>query len=80
MRNLAVLYIIIYNFSTSKFEIFIHLLFFFTVFAWDAERKGTDVHLQADPTKLELLQTQFTTKKEDFKEKQKSSILDKVNF
>ncbi|PIK48829.1 putative pre-mRNA-splicing factor SLU7 [Apostichopus japonicus] len=47
------------------------------MFAWDAERKGTDVHLQADPTKLELLQTQFTTKKEDFKEKQKSSILDK---
>lgn len=47
------------------------------MFAWDAERKGTDVHLQADPTKLELLQRQFTTKKENFKEKQKSSILDK---
>lgn len=48
------------------------------VFAWEAYEKGTEVHLQADPTKLELLHQSFRVKKEDFKNQQKESILEKV--
>ncbi|KAG7465131.1 hypothetical protein MATL_G00172990 [Megalops atlanticus] len=47
------------------------------LFAWEAYDKGSDVHLQADPTKLELLHQSFKVKKEDFKDKQKESILEK---
>ncbi|CAH1784981.1 unnamed protein product [Owenia fusiformis] len=47
------------------------------VFAWEAYEKGADVHVQADPTRLEMLNKEFKTKKEDFKESQKESILDK---
>lgn len=50
----------------------------FVVFAWEAYDKGSEVHLQADPTKLELLYKSFKVKKEDFKEQQKESILEKV--
>lgn len=49
-----------------------------TVFAWEAYDKGSEVHLQADPTKLELLYKSFKVKKEDFKAQQKESILEKV--
>lgn len=52
--------------------------FLCAVFAWEAYERGSDVHLQADPTKLELLHQSFRVKKEDFKEKQKESILEKV--
>ncbi|KAJ8406135.1 hypothetical protein AAFF_G00310230 [Aldrovandia affinis] len=48
-----------------------------TMFAWEAYDKGSEVHLQADPTKLELLHQSFKVKKEDFKDKQKESILAK---
>uniref|UniRef100_A0A2K6K0F9 Pre-mRNA-splicing factor SLU7 n=1 Tax=Rhinopithecus bieti TaxID=61621 RepID=A0A2K6K0F9_RHIBE len=47
------------------------------LFAWEAYDKGSEVHLQADPTKLELLYKSFKVKKEDFKEQQKESILEK---
>nr|XP_060620941.1 pre-mRNA-splicing factor SLU7 [Anolis sagrei ordinatus] len=47
------------------------------LFAWEAYEKGSEVHLQADPTKLELLYKSFKVKKEDFKEQQKESILEK---
>lgn len=50
------------------------------VFAWEAYEKGSEVHLQADPTKLELLHQSYKVKKDDFKEKQKESILEKVQF
>lgn len=49
------------------------------VFAWEAYEKGADVNLQADPTKLELLHKEYKVKKEDFKQDQKQSILDKVS-
>ena len=52
----------------------------FVVFAWEAYDKGSEVHLQADPTKLELLYKSFKVKKEDFKEQQKESILEKVTL
>ncbi|XP_078589474.1 pre-mRNA-splicing factor SLU7-like [Branchiostoma floridae x Branchiostoma japonicum] len=47
------------------------------LFAWEASGKGTDVHLQADPTKLELLHKEFKVKKDDYKQNQKGSILEK---
>lgn len=50
----------------------------FAVFAWEAYEKGSEVHLQADPTKLEVLCKSFKERKEDFKEDQKKSILEKV--
>lgn len=50
-----------------------------TVFAWEAYERGSDVHLQADPTKLELLHKSFKVKKEEFKEQQGDSILKRVN-
>ena len=50
----------------------------YSVFAWEAFDKGTDVHLQAEPTKLEMLHQEFSVKKDDFKQNQKDSILQKV--
>ncbi|XP_029439458.1 pre-mRNA-splicing factor SLU7 [Rhinatrema bivittatum] len=47
------------------------------LFAWEAYEKGSEVHLQADPTKLEVLYKSFKVKKEDFKEKQKETILER---
>ena len=49
------------------------------MFAWDAYDKGTSVHLQAEPTKLELLQKNFSVKKDKFKNEVQDSILAKVN-
>ena len=47
------------------------------MFAWEAYEKGADVHLQADPTKLELLAREFKEKKEKFEDSQKQTIVDK---
>ncbi|CAK8698288.1 unnamed protein product [Clavelina lepadiformis] len=47
------------------------------MFAWEAEDKGVDVHLQADPTRLEMLQKSFDVRKEGFKNSQRDSILAK---
>uniref|UniRef100_A0A3Q3VUS7 Pre-mRNA-splicing factor SLU7 n=1 Tax=Mola mola TaxID=94237 RepID=A0A3Q3VUS7_MOLML len=47
------------------------------LFAWEAYEKGSEVHLQADPTKLELLHKSFKVKKEEFKETQRGGILEK---
>lgn len=47
------------------------------IFAWQASEKGVDVHLQAEPTKTELLNRQFKQKKEEINTKIKQSILDK---
>lgn len=37
------------------------------LFAWEAHGKGVDVHLLAEPTKLELLQKEYEKKKDQFK-------------
>lgn len=50
------------------------------MFAWEAYEKGADVHLQADPTKLELLHKEYRVKKGDFEQDKKLSILDKVRI
>ncbi|XP_061755748.1 pre-mRNA-splicing factor SLU7 [Nerophis ophidion] len=47
------------------------------MFAWEAYERGSEAHLQADPTKLELLHRSFKVKKEDFKEQQRESILER---
>ncbi|KAL9982861.1 hypothetical protein ACROYT_G004970 [Oculina patagonica] len=47
------------------------------MFAWEAYEKGADVHLQADPTKLELLHKEYKVKKGDFEQDKKLSVLDK---
>lgn len=48
-----------------------------SVFSWEAYEKGTEAHLQADPTKLEILANEYSRKKEDYKTNVKDSILDK---
>ncbi|XP_039918699.1 LOW QUALITY PROTEIN: pre-mRNA-splicing factor SLU7-like [Hirundo rustica] len=47
------------------------------LFAWEAHNKGIEVHLQADPTKLELFYKSFKVKEEYFKAQQKEKILEK---
>ncbi|GAU99106.1 hypothetical protein RvY_10150 [Ramazzottius varieornatus] len=47
------------------------------LFAWDAYEKGVDVHLQADPTKAELLKKQYEEKKTEFKQNIGKNILQK---
>ena len=50
------------------------------MFAWEAYEKGADVHLQADPTKLELLQKEYKVKKGDFEQDKKMSVLEKLRI
>ncbi|KAK9870468.1 hypothetical protein WA026_008027 [Henosepilachna vigintioctopunctata] len=47
------------------------------LFAWEAYEKGVDVHLLAEPTKLELLQKEYDQKKDQFKNKVNKSIIEK---
>ena len=47
------------------------------MFAWEAYEHGTDVHIQADPTKLALLTKEVEKRKEDTKSMAKNSILEK---
>lgn len=47
------------------------------LFAWQAEARGTNVHLQANPTMGEMLHKQYRDKKEKLSETTKSSILEK---
>lgn len=47
------------------------------LFAWEANRRGTDVHALAEPTKLEMLRKEFTVKKTDHVSTAKKEILEK---
>ena len=47
------------------------------MFAWDAGRKGLEVHALAEPTKLEALKKEFVEKKEKLENKAKNQILEK---
>jgi len=47
------------------------------LFAWEAYEKGVDVHLLAEPTKLELLNLEFAKRKDTFKHNVKEGILEK---
>uniref|UniRef100_A0A182NND6 Pre-mRNA-splicing factor SLU7 n=1 Tax=Anopheles dirus TaxID=7168 RepID=A0A182NND6_9DIPT len=46
------------------------------LFAWEAYGKGVDVHVLAEPTKLELLQKEYETKKSQFKDEVKNKVLE----
>jgi pre-mRNA-processing factor SLU7 len=47
------------------------------IFAWDAYKHGTDVHPEAEPTALTLMQKEFNASKDEFKTDLQQSILDK---
>eukprot|EP00842_Homolaphlyctis_polyrhiza_P004712 jgi/Hompol1/5241/HPOL_004274-RA len=46
-------------------------------FAWQAENRGKEVHMQANPTQTELLYKEFMAKKGEVSQLQKQSILSK---
>lgn len=47
------------------------------MFAWDAGRKGLEVHALAEPTKLEALKKEYMQKKDTLENKAKTQILEK---
>ncbi|EDV20114.1 Pre-mRNA-splicing factor SLU7 [Trichoplax sp. H2] len=47
------------------------------LFAWEAYNKGVDVHVLAEPTKLELLRKEFNVRKDDFQDNKQKRILEK---
>lgn len=47
------------------------------LFAWEAYEKGVDVHLLAEPTKLELLKKEYEEKKNELNHRVKENILKK---
>ena len=49
------------------------------LFAWEAYNKGSEVHLQANPTQVELLKKKFAERKEELEKKKQQSVLEKVS-
>jgi len=47
------------------------------MFAWQAEERGQNVHLQSDPTRLELLQRNFKGAKTKLEEERKNLLVEK---
>jgi len=47
------------------------------LFAWQAEERGQNVHLQSDPTRLELLQRNFKGAKTKLEEERKNLLVEK---
>ncbi|XP_077266881.1 pre-mRNA-splicing factor Slu7 [Temnothorax americanus] len=47
------------------------------LFAWDAHEKGVDVHLLAEPTKLELLKQEYDKKRDELKDKARDSVIER---
>ncbi|XP_031773976.1 pre-mRNA-splicing factor Slu7 isoform X1 [Apis florea] len=45
------------------------------LFAWEAHERGVDVHLLAEPTKLELLKQEYDKKRDELKDKTRESII-----
>ncbi|GKY91067.1 hypothetical protein MPSEU_000079500 [Mayamaea pseudoterrestris] len=48
-----------------------------SLFAWDAERKGVDLHPIANPSQAELLKKEFKAKATDIKLQRKQALFDK---
>ncbi len=46
------------------------------LFAWEAKKRGVDVHTLAEPTKLETLKKEITSRKESHETEIKKSILE----
>lgn len=51
--------------------------FSLSVFAWESYEHGSDIHPLADPTKLELMHSEFKKNKDVFEGDQQQSILEK---
>ena len=47
------------------------------IFAWEAKRRGIDVHALAEPTKLELLRREYEQKKKEVKSAVNEKVLEK---
>ncbi|KAK0170282.1 hypothetical protein PV328_010861 [Microctonus aethiopoides] len=47
------------------------------LFAWEAHKKGVDVHLLAEPTKLELLKQEYDKKRDELKNEVRNSVIDR---
>ncbi|EGI63292.1 PREDICTED: pre-mRNA-splicing factor SLU7 [Acromyrmex echinatior] len=47
------------------------------LFAWDAHEKGVDVHLLAEPTKLELLKQEYDKKRDELKDKARDGVIER---
>lgn len=47
------------------------------LFAWEAYDRGVDVHLLAEPTKLEMLQKEYDKKKDQFKTQIQANVLER---
>lgn len=47
------------------------------LFAWEAHEKGVDVHLLAEPTKLELLKQEYDKKRDELKDKARESVIER---
>ncbi|XP_012257725.2 pre-mRNA-splicing factor Slu7 [Athalia rosae] len=45
------------------------------LFAWDAHERGVDVHLLAEPTKLELLKQEYDKKRDELKEEARGGVI-----
>ena len=50
------------------------------MFAWESSEKGTELHLQSEPTKLEFMKKHVEEKKGQLEDTQSSKILEKVPF
>ncbi|KYQ46367.1 Pre-mRNA-splicing factor SLU7 [Trachymyrmex zeteki] len=46
------------------------------LFAWEAHEKGVDVHLLAEPTKLELLKQEYDKKRDELKDKARDGVIE----
>ncbi|XP_014238125.1 pre-mRNA-splicing factor Slu7 [Trichogramma pretiosum] len=46
------------------------------IFSWDASEKGINVHLLAEPTKIELLKKEYDKNKDELKNEARHSIID----
>lgn len=47
------------------------------LFAWEAYEKGVDVHLLAEPTKLEMLKQEYDKKRDELKDKVRDGIIER---
>jgi len=47
------------------------------LFAWEAHEKGVDVHLLAEPTKLELLKQEYDKKRDELKDKARDGVIER---
>lgn len=45
------------------------------LFAWEAHKQGVDVHLLAEPTKLELLKQEYDKKRDELKNKARDTVI-----